>query len=109
MSDQSVTQIPERDDPRRTITSTSAHLETWADQQRQRAPELDWERFGELLEELRAAVPGCGPVKSEEAYYRGLSIIQMMVEKLLNDDADLASEAYVLEAALEQFDKAIKF
>ena len=108
MNDQSVTQIPERDDPRRTITSAAARLEMWADQQRQRSPELEWQRFDELIEQLKAAVPGSGPVKSESAYYRGHSILEMMAEKF-NEDADLASEAYVLEAALEQFDKAIKF
>jgi hypothetical protein len=86
MSNHSVTQIPERDDPRRTITSASAGLEIWADVQRQRAPELEWQEFDRRLAELREAVPGTGPVKDENRYVRGRALVKLLLEKFREGD-----------------------
>ncbi|NEZ03770.1 hypothetical protein G4Y73_06355 [Wenzhouxiangella sp. XN201] len=109
MSDNTVSDIPDRTDPRRTITSRAAALSIWADTQRQRAPELEWQRFDELIEELKAAVPGTGPVKDETAYWRAHSILEMMVTAFTHGEVDRSPDAYVLEAAIAELDKGIEF
>jgi hypothetical protein len=104
----SVTEIPHRSDPRRTITSTAAGLEMWADMQRKRAPELEWERFDTLIEELKAAVPGTGPVKDEGRYVRGRGLVQLVLEKFREGD-HCHMEADALQLALEELDAGIDF
>jgi len=105
---ESVTQIPERDDPRRTMTQCAAALWIWADMQRQRAPELEWERFDTLIEELKAAVPGTGPVKDENRYIRGRGLVQLVLEKFREGD-HCHMEGDALQIALEELDAGIDF
>ena len=103
-----VTAIPERDDPRRTIRSASARLEMWADMQRKRAPELEWERFDELVEELKAAEPGNGPVKDEDSYTRGHAVLELLLSNFREGDY-CHNEAATLEVALEKLDAGVEF
>lgn len=108
MSENSVTQIPERDSLRRTISNASARLEMWADMQRKRAPELEWEQFDGLIEELKATVPGTGPVKDEARYVRGRAVLELLLSHF--HEADYChNEAAAMEIALEEMNAGVEF
>lgn len=80
----------------------------WADMQRKRAPELEWERFDTLVEELKATVPGTGPVKDETRYVRGHAILELLLSHFQEGDY-CHNEAATLEVAMQEIDAGIEF